>query len=236
MAPRTQVHPQHHNPMLMSTVTTHNQINYHQNPNHNLHVTLLKTQTQINHAPPPQIKTQTHRLASLATDQRCWRWVWLRQREGDFCLGGSGRCRARNGWRWEKRRKGRKLTGLASEYGWTSNLRRSVGWSWVSLSSMRGGGVKVSLRMSFEVCEECVREVCEEWPIRKSIEGNMEREIHLRHGNWEAYFTVKLISIFNLIVFSDFSLHKTFYFIFQFDQSECKTFSDFSFHAKQTQL
>ena len=35
-------------------------VNHHQNPNCNLHVTLLKTQTQISHAPPPQIKTQTH--------------------------------------------------------------------------------------------------------------------------------------------------------------------------------
>ena len=34
------------------------QIDNHQNTNRNLHVTLLKTQTQISHAPPPQIKTQ----------------------------------------------------------------------------------------------------------------------------------------------------------------------------------
>ena len=202
------------------------QIDHHQNPNHNLHVTFLKIQTQISHAPPPQIKTQTHRLALLVTDRRCWRWVWLRQREGDFCLGGSGRCRARNGWRWEKRRKGRKLTGVALECGWTSDLRRSVGWSCVSLLLVRGGGAEVSLRMSFGMCEECVREVCEEWPIRKSIEGKMEREIHLRHENWEAYFTVKLISIFSLTVFSSGTKHTL----------ECKTFSDFSLHAKQTQL
>ena len=68
------------------------QIDHHQNPNCNLHVSLLKTQTQISHA-PPQIKTQTHRLASPATDRRCWRWVWLRWREGDFCPSGSSTCR-----------------------------------------------------------------------------------------------------------------------------------------------
>ena len=101
------------------------QIDHHQNPNHNLHVTLLKTQTQISHAPPPQIKTQTHRLASPATDQRCWRWVWLHRREGDFCPGGSGTCRARSGQRLEKRRQGRKLTGLESEC--REELCQSVG-------------------------------------------------------------------------------------------------------------
>ena len=40
------------------------------------------------------------------------------------------------------------------------------------------------------------------------------------------YFTVKLISIFSLTVFSSGAKHKV----------ECKTFSDFSLHAKQTQL
>ena len=49
--------------------------------------------------------------------------------------------------------------GVASECGRTSDLQRSVGWSHVSLSSVRGGEAEVSLRMSFEVC---VREVCEE--------------------------------------------------------------------------
>ena len=52
--------------------------------------------------------------------------------------------------------------GVVTECGWTSNLRRSMGWSYVSLSSVRGGGAEVSLRMSFRVCEECVREVSEE--------------------------------------------------------------------------
>ena len=47
--------------------------------------------------------------------------------------------------------------GAASECGWTLDLRQSVGWSCISLSSVRGGGIKVSLRMSFGVCEECVR-------------------------------------------------------------------------------
>ena len=44
---------------------------------------------------------------------------------------------------------------------------------------MHGGGAEVSLRMSFRVYEECVRELCEEWPIRKSIEGKMEMEIQV---------------------------------------------------------
>ena len=35
-------------------------------------------------------------------------------------------------------------------------------WSYVSLLSVRGGGAEVSLRMSFKVYEECVRELCEE--------------------------------------------------------------------------
>ena len=75
------------------------QIDHHQNPNRNLHVSLLKTQTQISHA-PPQIKTQTHRLASPTINQRCWRWVWLRRHEGDFCLGGSGTCTNKIGHVW----------------------------------------------------------------------------------------------------------------------------------------
>ena len=32
--------------------------------------------------------------------------------------------------------------GAASECGWTLDLRWSVGWSYVSLSSVRGGGAK----------------------------------------------------------------------------------------------
>ena len=89
--------------------------------------------------------------------------------------------------RKEKKREKTHQTGVgvwggaASECGWTSDLRQSVGWSCISLSSVCRGGAKVSLRMSFRVCEECVREVCKEWPIRKSIEGKMEREIHLWH-------------------------------------------------------
>ena len=51
--------------------------------------------------------------------------------------------------------------GAATECGWTSDLRRSMGCSCVSLSSVHGGGAEVSLRMSFGVCEECVREMCE---------------------------------------------------------------------------
>ena len=52
--------------------------------------------------------------------------------------------------------------GVATECGWTSDLRRSMGCSCVSLSSVHGGGAEVSLRMSFGVCEECVRVVCED--------------------------------------------------------------------------
>ena len=70
--------------------------------------------------------------------------------------------------REEKKREKTHRTGIevwggaASKCGWTSDLRRSVGWSYVSLSSMHGGGAEVSLRMSFRVYEECVRELCEE--------------------------------------------------------------------------
>ena len=32
--------------------------------------------------------------------------------------------------------------GAVSECGWTSDLRRSVGWSYVSLLSVRGGGAE----------------------------------------------------------------------------------------------
>ena len=194
------------------------QIGHHQNPNRNLHVMLFKTQTQISHAPPPQIKTQTHRLVLPMMDRRCWRWVWLRQCERDFFPWWIGFIKARSGRRWEKRRKGRKLTGLASECRWTSDLRWSMGWSYVSMSSVRRGGAEVSLMMSFGVCEE--------WPIQNSIEGKMEREIHLRHGNCKAYFTIKLISIFSLTIFSSGTKQTP----------KCKTFLDFSLHAKQTQL
>ena len=34
----------------------------------------------------------------------------------------------------------RSVGGAASECGWTSDLRRSVGWSYVSLLSVHGGG------------------------------------------------------------------------------------------------
>ena len=60
MALRTQVHPQHHDPTLMSIVTTQNLRSTTTKPKSQPTVMLLKTQTQINHAPPPQIKTQTH--------------------------------------------------------------------------------------------------------------------------------------------------------------------------------
>ena len=56
MALRTQVHPQHHDPTLMSIITTQN-----------LRSTTTKTQiTTYRHAPPPQIKTQTH-IATLGS-------------------------------------------------------------------------------------------------------------------------------------------------------------------------
>nr|POE90404.1 hypothetical protein CFP56_59944 [Quercus suber] len=55
--------------------------------------------------------------------------------------------------KWAKVRKEKKRekthrtsvrvwVGAASECGWTSDLRRSVGWSYVSLSSLRGGGAE----------------------------------------------------------------------------------------------
>ena len=36
-----------------------------------------------------------------------------------------------------------------SECGWTSDLRRSVGWSNFDLSSVRGGGVKGFVAVAF---------------------------------------------------------------------------------------
>ena len=39
--------------------------------------------------------------------------------------------------------------GAASECGWTSNLQRSMGWSCVSLSSVRGGGVEGFIAVAF---------------------------------------------------------------------------------------
>ena len=39
--------------------------------------------------------------------------------------------------------------GVASECGWTSDLRRSVGWSNFDLSSVRGGGVKGFVAVAF---------------------------------------------------------------------------------------
>ena len=41
-------------------------------------------------------------LALPATDQRCWRWVWLCRYEGEFEMGGGvwiGTCRAPDGQR-----------------------------------------------------------------------------------------------------------------------------------------
>ena len=52
------------------------QIDHHQNPNRNLHVTLLKTQTQISHASPPQIKTQV--------GEQAWESAWERSVWYDF--------------------------------------------------------------------------------------------------------------------------------------------------------
>ena len=50
--------------------------------------------------------------------------------------------------REEKKREKTHRTGVrvwggaVSECGWMSNLRRSVGWSCISLSSVRGGGAE----------------------------------------------------------------------------------------------
>ena len=203
----------------MSTVTT-------QNLRSTTPKTQIVTYTSCSSKPRPKsVMLLLHKSKPKPID---WlrRW-WIRDVGGGygfasvreiFFLGGLGTCKARSGRRWEKRRKGRKLTGLASECGWTSDLRWSMGWSYVSMSSVRRGGAEVSLRMSFGVCEE--------WPIQNSIEGKMEREIHLRHGNCKAYFTVKLISTFSLTIFSSGTKQTL----------ECKTFLDFSLHAKQTQL
>nr|POE97449.1 hypothetical protein CFP56_05444 [Quercus suber] len=57
----------------------------------------------------------------------------------------------------EKKREKTHRTGFrvwgraASECGWMSNLRRSVGWSCVSLSSVRGGGAEVMAHCSGEL-------------------------------------------------------------------------------------
>nr|POE98823.1 hypothetical protein CFP56_74838 [Quercus suber] len=56
----------------------------------------------------------------------------------------------------EKKREKTHRTGFrvwgraASECGWMSDLRRSVGWSCVSLSSVRGGGAEMRLWCPFE--------------------------------------------------------------------------------------
>ena len=155
-------------------------------------------------------------------DQRCWRWVWLHQREGDFFPWWIGYMQSLK-WAKVREEKKREKTHRTSIGVWVDvgpsmkygvELRLSVvdawGWSWGELEDEFRG----------------VWGVCEEWPIQKSIEGKMEREIHLRHGNCKAYFTVKLISIFSLTVFSSGTKQTP----------ECKTFLDFSLHAKQTQL
>ena len=87
-----------------------------------------------------------------ATDQKCWRWDGFRRREGEFCLGGSGTCRARSGRRWgwvrgeEKgenplARRGKRWC-CSSVCGWTSDRRQRVGWSSVSLLLVRGVELK----------------------------------------------------------------------------------------------
>ena len=153
----------------MSTVTTQN-----------LRSTTTKTQiaTYTSHfsKPRPKLVMLLHKSKPKPID-------WLRRQQIKDVGGGYGFTSVREILPWwieymqslkwaevreEKKREKTRWNGVgvwggaASECGWTSDLRRSVGWSCVSLSSMHGGGAEVSLRMSFKVYEECVRELCEE--------------------------------------------------------------------------
>ena len=56
--------------------------------------------------------------------------------------------------------------GAASECGWTSDLQQSMGWSCVSLSSVRGGGVEGFIAVAFSWnwnWRACEAKGCEFW-------------------------------------------------------------------------
>ena len=115
------------------------QINHHQNPNRNLHVMLLKTQTQISYAPPPQIKIQTHRLALLVTDQRCWRWVGFTSIREIFALVDQVHAELEVGGGERREEKGEN----------SPDWHRSMGWScvgvWVDIGPSMECGVELRL-------------------------------------------------------------------------------------------